>query len=84
MDLELRKSPFRNRPFCTRHSRMSSLLNTPMNLKGKEPSSSTEVKVVSRLLWNSRSQEVIGLAMNPEDLSSLHDVYAFLGDEQPQ
>ena len=26
----------------------------------------------------------IGLAMNPEDLSSLHDVYAYLGDEQPQ
>ena len=43
-----------------------------------------EVKVVSRLLWNSRSQEIIGLAMNPEDMSSLHDVYASLGDEQPQ
>ena len=43
-----------------------------------------EVKVVSRLLWNSRSQEVIGLAMNPEDMSSLHDVYMSLGDEQPQ
>lgn len=43
-----------------------------------------EVKVVSRLLWNSRSQEIIGLAMNPGDRSSLHDVYASLGDEQPQ
>lgn len=43
-----------------------------------------EVKVVSRLLWNSRNQEIIGLAMNPEDMSSLHDVYTFLGDEQPQ
>ena len=39
MDLELQKSPFRNRLFCTRHSRISSLLNTPMSLKGKEPSS---------------------------------------------
>ena len=44
-----------------------------------------EVKVVSRLLWNSRSQEIIGfMAMNPEDMSSLHDIYASLGDEQPQ
>ena len=44
-----------------------------------------EVKVVSRLLWNSRNQEVIGLAMNPEDMSSLHDVYTLLGsDQQPQ
>ena len=44
-----------------------------------------EVKVVSRLLWNSRSQEVIGLAMNPEDLSSLHDIYSSLGsNERPQ
>ena len=43
-----------------------------------------EVKVVSRLLRNSRSQEIIGLAMNPEDMSSLRDVYASLGDKQPQ
>ena len=27
---------------------------------------------------------MIGLAMSPEDLSSLHDVYAMLDDEQPQ
>lgn len=43
-----------------------------------------KVKVVSHLLWNSGSQEVIGLAMNLEDLSALHDVYASLGDEEPQ
>ena len=43
-----------------------------------------EVKVVSHLLWNLRSQEIIGLAMNPEDMSSLHGMYASLGDEQPQ
>ena len=41
-----------------------------------------EVKVVSRLLWNSRSQEIIGLAMNHEDMSSLHDVYASIGSEE--
>ena len=44
-----------------------------------------EVKVISRLLWNSRSQEVIGLAMNPEDMSSLKDIYATVGsEEEPQ
>ena len=34
-----------------------------------------EVKVVSRLMWNSRNQQIIGLAMSPEDMSSLHDIY---------
>ncbi|XP_065907460.1 uncharacterized protein [Dysidea avara] len=34
-----------------------------------------EVKVISRLMWNSRSQTIIGLAMNAEDQQSLHDVY---------
>ena len=36
-----------------------------------------EVKVVSRLMWirNSRNQQIIGLAMSPDDMSSLHDIY---------
>ena len=34
-----------------------------------------EVKVVSRLMWNSRNQQIIGLAMSTEDMSSLHDIY---------
>jgi len=34
-----------------------------------------EVKVISRLLWNSRSQKIIGLAMTAEDQLSLHDIY---------
>ena len=34
-----------------------------------------EAKVISRLLWNSRSQTIIGLAMTAEDQSSLHDIY---------
>ena len=33
-----------------------------------------EVKVISRLMWNSRSQQMIGLAMQPEDMVSLLDV----------
>ena len=52
--------------------------------KGESALIFDEVKVVSCLLWNSRNQEIIGLAMNPDDVSSLHDVYASLGDEQPQ
>ena len=35
-----------------------------------------EVKVISRLMWNSRSQQMIGLAMQPEDMASLLDVYS--------
>ena len=30
-----------------------------------------EVKVISRLLWNSRSQTIVGLAMTAEDQVSL-------------
>lgn len=40
-----------------------------------------EVKVISRLMWNSRSQKIIGLAMNPEEMSSLHDAYQLLNEE---
>jgi len=34
-----------------------------------------EVKVISRLMWNSRSQTIVGLAMTADDQASLHDVY---------
>lgn len=34
-----------------------------------------EVKVVSRLMWNSRSQTLIGLAMDHHELCSLGDLY---------
>ena len=37
-----------------------------------------EVKVIARLLWNSRSQQMVGLAMTHEDMSCLHDVYQAL------
>lgn len=37
-----------------------------------------EVKVISRLMWNSRSQTIVGLAMNADDLASLHDIYQLL------
>lgn len=40
-----------------------------------------EVKVISRLMWNSRSQRIIGLAMSPEDMSSLHDAYELIDEE---
>ncbi len=34
-----------------------------------------EVKVISRLMWNSRSQTLVGLSMSYTDLSSLSDIY---------
>jgi len=34
-----------------------------------------EVKVISQLIWNSRSQTIVGLAMTVEDQVSLHDIY---------
>ena len=39
-----------------------------------------EVKVISRLMWNSRSQKVIGLAMSPKEMSSLHDAYRLVDE----
>jgi hypothetical protein len=41
-----------------------------------------EVKLINRLLWNSRSQNIVGLSMNHSDLSSLADVYQMLSDNQ--
>ncbi len=37
-----------------------------------------EVKVVCRLMWNSRSHQLVGLAMTHEELASLTDVYQLL------
>ncbi|XP_014671922.1 PREDICTED: uncharacterized protein LOC106812541 [Priapulus caudatus] len=34
-----------------------------------------EVKVIGKIMWNSKSQQVYGLAMSLNDLSSLHDIY---------
>ena len=39
-----------------------------------------EVKVIFRLMWNSKSERVIGLAMSPKQMSLLHDAYK-LADE---
>lgn len=40
-----------------------------------------DVKVISRLMWNSRSQKIIGLAMSPEEMSSLHDAYQLVDED---
>jgi len=37
-----------------------------------------EVKVACQLVWNSRNNQLMGLAMTPKDLASLNDVYALL------
>lgn len=39
-----------------------------------------EVKVVSRLMWNSRNHKLIGLSMNSDDQASLGDIYQSLLD----
>lgn len=41
-----------------------------------------EVKVIARLLWNSRSQKMVGIAMSYEELSCLHDVYQALSSDE--
>lgn len=41
-----------------------------------------EVKVISRLLWNSRSQMVIGLCMKHQQQSSLTDIYQVLNAKE--
>ncbi len=53
--------------------------------KKKEPNGDgvlifDEVKVISRLIWNSRSQKIIGLAMSPTEMSSLHDAYQLVDE----
>jgi hypothetical protein len=41
-----------------------------------------EVKVISRLMWNSRSQSIIGTAMDYHDMSSLADIYQFIEKDE--
>ena len=41
-----------------------------------------EVKVACQLIWNSRSQKLLGLCMTHQDLLSLNDIYQML--QQPQ
>ena len=43
-----------------------------------------EVKVIGRLLWNSRSQKIIGLSMTRADLATLTDIYQSLREETNQ
>ena len=40
-----------------------------------------EVKVACQLLWNSRNNTLMGLAMTPKDQASLNDVYKLLKDQ---
>jgi len=41
-----------------------------------------EVKVACQLMWNSRSHQLMGLAMTPKDLPSLNDVYRLLKEPE--
>jgi hypothetical protein len=39
-----------------------------------------EVKVIAKVLWNSKNNALIGYAMTPEEMSSLHDIYLHLDE----
>lgn len=43
-----------------------------------------EVKVISRLMWNSRSQTMIGLSMTRAEMSSLADIYQTIDEPVSQ
>ena len=40
-----------------------------------------EVKVISKILWNSKNNKMIGYSMGPDELASLHDIYLHLDNE---
>ena len=40
-----------------------------------------EVKVISKLMWNSRSEKIVGFAMTSEEMHSLHDAYQILNQD---
>ena len=40
-----------------------------------------EVKVINRLMWNSRSQTLIGLSMRHDEMSSLGDIFRTLDND---
>lgn len=40
-----------------------------------------EVKVINRLMWNSRSQTLIGLSMRHDEMASLADIFRTLGSD---
>lgn len=43
-----------------------------------------EVKVISRLLWNSRSQKIVGLSMSHSEQASLADIYQLLKESHAE
>jgi len=64
------------------------LFKSQCEKQGKHPPQSDgvlvfeEVKVACRLMWNSRSQTLSGLAMTTDDMASLTNVYHLL--QKPQ
>ena len=41
-----------------------------------------EVKVQGKVIWNSKNNQILGLAMASQDLSSLHDIFCVLDEEE--
>lgn len=40
-----------------------------------------EVKVIAKVLWNCKNNALVGFAMTPEEMSSLHDIYLNLDED---
>ena len=41
-----------------------------------------EVRVQEKVIWNSRNNQILGIAMNSDDLPFLHDVYSLLDEDE--
>ena len=41
-----------------------------------------EVRVQSGIVWNSKNNQILGIAMSSDDLSSLHDIYSSITDDE--
>ena len=40
-----------------------------------------EVKVISRLMWNSRSQTLVGLSMRHDEMATLGDIFQTIDED---
>ena len=41
-----------------------------------------EVRVQGKVIWNSKNNQILGIAMNSDDLPSLHDINSLLDEDE--
>ena len=66
---------------CFQEFKLQRLAQNLKAAQGDGVSIFDEVKVECRLMWNSRSHQLVGLAMSHEELASLTDIYQLLDSE---